>query len=741
MKSKVALAILSVIMAGCAGYKELVPDPMISPLERGYIELKQGKDNFELEQGNKYFMKFPMPLQNNFYLVLATCEKDTLYSYLTANMENGNEAIIPIPDETASSDSLSVYAIDRKVQTFYWVIDTVRYDVILTLKYRYVPKWRYTFENKYTEYRGILASNIVDRSTYNSIDANFDLDRLDFGHEISFAEGKYAKLRTMNDELLRIEGLFPEYIALSKDTAYEKYIAFRKKADDELAFQDNYIKILKMFKKERDTRGSVKQFLEDVPYYTGVVTQRSRFPAGVIAAASRVLLGRLSEVAPYLNNILKQKDDITEISPVPSLDELKALSQACGQGIPLDLGTMFRFIDRFNTETDSLMAGSTKFADVQKYFNAQLGSASESFYSNLIAKATEIKNAIPEPLASTIEPYGNYGCAVLLATEIAKSSSHTGDLLTMYETAGATANQIRSRSWASAETELRDLYEIRDVSHAPEIPAQHAALVKKFESEMFEGVKSASEQRIDAFVKAHEAAIDEVPSLYADSSFLPVYQLTFSSLGAADLAGKRKQITSYLDQIKYIQFPEKSIKTIYEELLHHMSDRGVEKARAIVAHGKFYRGTDKQVKGLIVECDVNAAKWIIRPKEYRKLFALPVTSNAQGVNEYLFRVQLQIPSDAQFPVYDVNLKLPQDIAEKSENTQWYESITIDKKPIKNEGRYRITSPTVENNYETLITPVQMDKEGKNILEIRFKYPGFRVFEVSAMAQVPIIRKY
>jgi hypothetical protein len=34
----------------------------------------------------------------------------------------------------------------------------------------------------------------------------------------------------------------------------------------------------------------------------------------------------------------------------------------------------------------------------------------------------------------------------------------------------------------------------------------------------------------------------------------------------------------------------------------------------------------------------------------------------------------------------------------------------------------------------------MDKEGRNILEVRFKYPGFRVFEVSAMAQVPIIRK-
>ncbi|MDH3252875.1 MAG: hypothetical protein OEM41_08790, partial [Ignavibacteria bacterium] len=58
----------------------------------------------------------------------------------------------------------------------------------------------------------------------------------------------------------------------------------------------------------------------------------------------------------------------------------------------------------------------------------------------------------------------------------------------------------------------------------------------------------------------------------------------------------------------------------------------------------------------------------------------------------------------------------------------------------NEGRFRITSPTADNNYESQVTPVQMDKDGNNILEVRFSYPGFRVFEVSAMAQVPIIRK-
>jgi hypothetical protein len=86
------------------------------------------------------------------------------------------------------------------------------------------------------------------------------------------------------------------------------------------------------------------------------------------------------------------------------------------------------------------------------------------------------------------------------------------------------------------------------------------------------------------------------------------------------------------------------------------------------------------------------------------------------------------------------VKLPREVAENARTTQWYQSITINQTPIKNEGRFRITTPTSENGYESLITPVQMDKEGRNVLEIRFRHPAFRVFEISAMAQVPIIRK-
>ena len=62
------------------------------------------------------------------------------------------------------------------------------------------------------------------------------------------------------------------------------------------------------------------------------------------------------------------------------------------------------------------------------------------------------------------------------------------------------------------------------------------------------------------------------------------------------------------------------------------------------------------------------------------------------------------------------------------------------KVLKNEGRFSIVAPTADNNYECQITPVQMDKGKDNVLEVRFNHSSMKVFEVSAMAQKPIIKK-
>lgn len=740
MKVQGWLAVVLLLIPGCAAYKELEPEPDLAALERGYIELKDGKDHFELDEGNKYFLRFPSPPQENFTLVLVTQAKPLLSSYLTSTFNDGRGPITTIADQTVTSDSISAFAINPVVTGYQWVIEKVTQDIVLRLRYRYVPLWRYTFESKYAEYRTVLADNLIDRSTYRSLDVGFDADALDVTRERALVQERTARIQTMKNQLEQIEKIFPKNIAASKDTAYEQYLALRRASDEELAFQGDYSTILELFEKERSTRGNTSAFIEAAPYFAGIVSQRGRFPQGVLRKSSQVLSKRLTEVAPYLDDLLRNKSDLTPISPNPSYGDIEELYRSGGQSMPPDLQNLVRFVNRFNVEVKSLEASDRQFDALVAYFNRNIESPGSSFYADLASRAAEVRSSLPEPQASRFPGFGRYNCALRLERELTRATNRANDLQTMYQSARTVSSLISDRSWQSAEGSLRGLHTEAGLSGSPEISAQRKTLVEHFEGEIFSAVKSTSHQRIDAFIKAHETVIDNVPQLYADSSFQPVYQITFSSRGANDLIQKRSQVQDYLDQIRYFQFPETSIRSIYAEFTGNMRNRGVEKARAIVEHGKFYKGADEQIKGLIIECNVEAAKWIVHPKEYRKLFALPVTSNPQGVNEYMFRIRLKIPSEAQFPVFDVNLKLPQDIAEKAGKEQWFESMTIDKVPLKNEGRFRITSPTAENNYETLITPVQMDKEGKNILEVRFKYPGFRVFDVSVMAQVPIIRK-
>jgi hypothetical protein len=274
----------------------------------------------------------------------------------------------------------------------------------------------------------------------------------------------------------------------------------------------------------------------------------------------------------------------------------------------------------------------------------------------------------------------------------------------------------------------------------PTVRAHKGMFVSHLEADLFSLLKNDTEQRIEAFLSRNGLTTDNVPGLYQDSVFLPRYRLTFSSAGPATVSQRNQQIDEYLVKARGVRFPEGAIRALYTDFVRNITNRGAEKTHAIVEHGKQYRGDDKQIKAYISECDPSVAKWIVRAKEYRKLYAVPVTADPRGTNEYLFRIRLNIPSDAQFPVFDITIKLPQEIAAKAGTEQWYRSITINAKPIKNEGRFRITSPAASNNFESLISPVQMDKEGNNILEVRFMFPGYRVFEISAMAQVPIIRK-
>jgi hypothetical protein len=140
------------------------------------------------------------------------------------------------------------------------------------------------------------------------------------------------------------------------------------------------------------------------------------------------------------------------------------------------------------------------------------------------------------------------------------------------------------------------------------------------------------------------------------------------------------------------------------------------------------------------ECDPLLAKWITKPKEYRRVFVVPVTDVRHGKNKYVVRFNIKIPTEAMFPVYDLNVKLPKEVAQNALSSQWYDEMTLNKKPIKNEGRFSITAPTAANNYEFQITPVQMNKDESNYLEITFHDNAFKVLQVSVMVQPPIMKK-
>ena len=740
MRRAVPLILFTVLLGGCAAYKELTPEPPLSPAERGYIELKDDKENFTLEQDKKYFIKFPKPEQDQFSLVLNLSSKPSLQYYLTSAFDDGDGEIQKIQDETAANDSISAYAVGTSAMEYFWVIDSVKNDVELRMTYRYIPQWRFTFENKYAEYKQVLAENTVERTTYNSIDRNFNFSNFPFSDQFSQLDARRGKVRTMKDELLKLERVFPPNIASSRDTAYENYVDLRDKTTDELQFQENYATVLTVFRKEQESQGNTARFLEAAPEFAAFLSQRDKFRRPIVDKAIDVFVARLKEAPAFYDGQLRAKNDAKPIVFTPPLANARKLYAACNTPVPAELAAMTAFVDRFNEEASTMQTVNGKFREIDRAFAANPPWTSEELYSDLLGKIADIKGKLPESRTATFEKFGRYASATQLDADVRAGTARANASEALFLSAQQFVQQLNANSWASAEGTLRGIHSSASYDGVPAVNDEKGKFVRAFENELFARVKQLSQQRVDAFVKANEAAIDNVPALYRDSAFVPVYQIGFSSAGEAEAQRKRQEVQNYIDKLKYNDFPAASIKAIYRDFTGNINDRGVDRTRAIVEHGKYYKGDDKQLRSMVNECDPMVAKWIIKPKEYRKQFALPVTTNPRGTNEYVFRVLLKIPSEAQFPVFEINVKLPKEVAEKAGTRSWYESIKINKTPIKNEGRFTITSPTDANNYESQVSPVQMDKEGNNVLEVRFKYPGYKVFEVSTMAQVPIIRK-
>jgi hypothetical protein len=265
--------------------------------------------------------------------------------------------------------------------------------------------------------------------------------------------------------------------------------------------------------------------------------------------------------------------------------------------------------------------------------------------------------------------------------------------------------------------------------------------VRELEQELIKGINTISRSRVREFLEENVDSIQNVDSLYTDSVWTPAYTLTFTTGNRADLARRNQELADYLTRLKEDEFPRRAIKLLYDRFMKNPHDNGVQLSRAIVAHGKHYAGDDRKTKRRIAEVDPFSSKWIVKPKQYRRVFVVPITDKKRGSNRYFFRLNIRIPTEAKFPVYDVTVKLPKAIAANAGSEKWYEKISLNDKPLKNEGRFRITAPTAENNFECQIGPVRMKPDYNNKLDIFFWHPSHRIHTVSVMVQKPIIKKH
>lgn len=772
--------------SGCAAFTELKPKPDIISAEGTYIELKNDKKYFELKKDSKYFIKFPRIRADKFYLVLHVSNKAMINSFLTQKFDDGKGEIIKINDETYFPDSVSVFALDSSSAHFFWVMDSVRQDHLLRMEYRYVPVWRYKWEVKHVELENTLKQNRVDRNAYQKLGNGFTLEGFNFDQGIAEIKTKTGEINKANEELEIIKKTFPDDIVSYNDIAYQNYKQLVSDIVDELKFQSDYLLTIQTFQSEFRTRLDTSAFVQTVPAFLDYLNQKDRWPSNVAAEAKRVFGNRLPSVFQYYDGILKNKNDVKPIAL--EINAIESLHKACTDSVANDFRALASFVRQYNIYAEKQVPFSADLTGLKNKVASLKSWPDNNFYAGILSELTAIKNRIPNIDANAFGQYKSYRCVGLLTKEAQESLRSVTALEVLYQRAYALVPQInvlkeragypeiirllkankdleffaahyadidqlslnlqknlisaalKDSQWADAESRLRALHIDQEFLNLNAVAVTKNQTVKTLEEEFFSAVENISKQRVAQFVEANKLKTDSVEELYKNAAFKPVHDITFYTGNEKDFTKRKKAMTDRLDLMKNETFPATAIEALYKDFTSNIQNNGVAKARAVALHGKYYKGNDKKIINIVAECDTRIAKWITKPTQYRKFYVLPVTSNKNGVNEYLFRLNVQIESEAQFPVFDVNIKLPEEVAQSAGVNQWYDEITINKKPIKNEGRFTIKAPSAVNGFECQITPVQMEKGGDNILEVRFKHSSFKVFEISVMAQKPIIKK-
>ncbi len=791
MRFTVLFSVVLLFLVGCANYKILKPEPVLSSEEKGYIELKDKKNDFELKKGKKYFITFPAPGDNNFYLVLNASNKKKINSFLTKKLVKNKTYGDKIKDESAFPDTMSVFPIDKSVSNYYWLLDNINEDVVLSMYYRYAPQWRFKFENKAAEYAAILEKNRVDRTFYTAIGTTSHFKGFNFTVGMDTLARHTKELDDVLKQLLAIESIFPASIVNSTDEAYLNYKKLKKELEEEIAFQNNYMMVLDFFNKEYTTQGNPAAFIGYVEDFIAYFAKKSVHPDNVIKESQSVLQTRLGEVIPFYEQRLSGKDDAEpfdkELYMLKELNRVGTLYETAGVAIPDGFTQMIKYVNEFDKKSSVLSEAKARLKKIEKVIADLSEMPSDNFFTEAVSKMTALKQNVPLPLENHGR-YQPYKCTAALNEAIAQFNKMCDDRIARYKEAEALVPQVnvfknqqdykgmltllkpnmhldflvakykdvdklsiqqqerdvsdalKNYRWGHAESSLQGLFHDANFLNPSEIFPLKEKTVRNLEDSLYIMIDRVSRFRVNKFCEEQDETFENIDSLYADSVFFPAYDVKFSTGSKRELVQRKEALIADLAKLKENEFPAKAIQLLFDKFLKDPNTNGVLRARAIVAHGEHYKGKDDKTERRIAECNPWSAKWIVNPKEYRRAFALPLTDSRNGSNRYLLRLNVRIPTEAKFPVYDVNIKLPKELAQNAATEQWYETITLNKKPLKNEGRFSITAPTAANDYECQITPVQMEKDGNNYLDIYFNCKAFKVFPISVMAQKPIIKK-
>ncbi len=786
MHYKFYLYFLLIFLIGCAAYKELQPVPEISFIENGYIELKDDDEKFELSEGKKYFIKIPPPVQDNIYIILSFNEMTSLNTYLTRVFDDGEGNIIKMTDVSIEPDKMSVYTLDRTVPVFYWVIEEVKKDLVLQIEYRYIAAWRYKFETRHAEFLEKLEQNTQSRNVYNATGSSISGTDIDYPGEMTGVQDKSKNLYDIQSQLHEIESIFPVEILNSQDASYLEYQKLKHDLSDEIAFQENYMHMLDLMGTVSASSVAMESFVGRAAEYNTFLGNTDTYPANILAEAKKLTGNHLDAIVPYYEKELRKK---TTSDPIDfNLAEVTGLYTNCNKTIPNDFRELESFITAFNKRSESLAQVKAGVDKVDKKLNQSGAWPGNTYFTDLRAALSQLSYKLPPADTKVFGKYKSYACASLLNKEL-KSTKNTISKkisqlrrteeivpqINLYKNQGNYSGILRllkqnsdilfltniyanidqlsltqqsmeirqalaQQRWTDAERSLQSLHLDKNFLNPKKAFPQKEKLVKKYEDSLYYYIETISVGNANKFIEQNLKTIEQVDSLYAGKEFQPVFLPMFSSKGPAAAKSKSDVIGKRMNFLKHTKFPESAIEALYRDFTGALHNKGVEKARAIVTHSKYYKGDKKKIKNLVAECDPYAAKWLTKAKQYRKVYVLPTSTNPGGSNQYLMKINIQVPSDAKFPVFDINVKLPMEIARHAGQKQWYKEITFNKKVLKNEGRFSISAPTADTNYEMQISPLQVNKTGNNVLEIVFDYDTFKVFEVSIMAQRPIMKK-